>query len=128
MKKSNFALRLQPFLLEEARKVAEEEGVALNQFINIAVADKLAALRAAQYIAIHRARAQERPPDEGLRILARAGRNNPPDPGDEWDDDNFKAKPEKGALRIQRSGRRPDAAVAARRSQTAARKQRKVKR
>ncbi len=30
MKKSNFALRLQPSLLEEARKTAEEEGVALT--------------------------------------------------------------------------------------------------
>ena len=31
MRKSNFALRLQPSLLEEARKLAEAEGVALNQ-------------------------------------------------------------------------------------------------
>jgi hypothetical protein len=34
MRKSNFALRLQPSLLEEARKLAEAEGVALNQLIN----------------------------------------------------------------------------------------------
>ena len=33
MRKSNFALRLQPSLLEEARKLAEAEGVALNQLI-----------------------------------------------------------------------------------------------
>jgi hypothetical protein len=45
MKKSNFALRLQPSLLEEARRTAEEEGVALNQLINVAVAEKLSALR-----------------------------------------------------------------------------------
>ena len=38
MRKSNFALRLQPSLLEEARKLAESEGVALNQLINVAVA------------------------------------------------------------------------------------------
>lgn len=31
MRKSNFALRLKPSLLVEARKVAESEGVALNQ-------------------------------------------------------------------------------------------------
>jgi hypothetical protein len=30
MRKSNFALRLQPSLMDEARKVAETEGVALN--------------------------------------------------------------------------------------------------
>ena len=34
MRKSDFALRLQPSLLEEARKLAEAEGVALNQLIN----------------------------------------------------------------------------------------------
>jgi hypothetical protein len=45
MNKSNFALRLQPSLLEEARRTAEEEGVALNQLINVAVAEKLSAIR-----------------------------------------------------------------------------------
>ena len=30
MRKSNFALRLQPSLLDEARKLAETEGVALT--------------------------------------------------------------------------------------------------
>jgi predicted HicB family RNase H-like nuclease len=45
MRKSNFALRLQPSLLEAARKLAEAEGVALNQLINAAVAEKLSALR-----------------------------------------------------------------------------------
>jgi hypothetical protein len=51
MRKSNFALRLQPSLLEEARRVAEAEGVALNQFINVAVAEKLSALRTESYFA-----------------------------------------------------------------------------
>ena len=53
MRKSNFALRLQPSLLEEARKLAEAEGVALNQLINVAVAEKLSALRTADLF--HRA-------------------------------------------------------------------------
>jgi len=35
MKKSNFALRLQPALMEEAKKVAKAEGVAVNQLINV---------------------------------------------------------------------------------------------
>jgi len=30
MRRSNFALRLQPSLMEEARKAAQAEGVALN--------------------------------------------------------------------------------------------------
>ena len=50
MRKSNFALRLQPSLLEEARKLAESEGVALNQLINVAVAEKLSALRTEDYL------------------------------------------------------------------------------
>ena len=45
MRKINFVLRLQPSLLEEARKLAESEGVALNQLINVAVAEKLSACR-----------------------------------------------------------------------------------
>jgi hypothetical protein len=42
-------LRLQASLLDEARKLAEAEGVALNQLINVAVAEKLSALRTASY-------------------------------------------------------------------------------
>ncbi len=41
MRRSNFALRLQPSLMEEARKAAQAEGVALNQLINVAVAEKV---------------------------------------------------------------------------------------
>jgi hypothetical protein len=45
MRQSNFALRLAPSLLEEARKLAQVKGVALNQLIDVAVAEKLSALR-----------------------------------------------------------------------------------
>ncbi len=45
MRKSNFALRLMPSLLADARALAKAEGVALNQLINVAVAEKLAATR-----------------------------------------------------------------------------------
>src|SRR6478672_11155320 len=57
MRKSNFALRLQPALLDEARKLAAAEGVALNQLINVAVAEKVSALRTESYIAERAARA-----------------------------------------------------------------------
>lgn len=80
MRKSNFALRLQPSLLEEARKVAEAEGVALNQFINVAVAEKLSALRTESYFAERAARADL---GKALSILTRAGKGNPPVEGDE---------------------------------------------
>lgn len=80
MRKSNFALRLQPSLLEEARRLAEAEGVALNQLINVAVAEKLSALRTEEFFQERAARADV---DEARRILGRAGQGNPPLPGDE---------------------------------------------
>ena len=83
MRKSNFALRLQPSLLEEARKVAEAEGVALNQLINVALAEKLSALRTASYFAERATRANI---PEALSILDRAGIRQPPVKGDELPD------------------------------------------
>ena len=80
MRKSNFALRLQPSLLEEARKLAESEGVALNQLINVAVAEKLSALRTEDYFSQRAARANL---PKALKILKRAGAGNPPMKGDE---------------------------------------------
>lgn len=80
MRKSNFALRLQPSLLEEARKLAEAEGVAVNQLINIAVAEKLSALRTDDYFAERAARADLK---KARQILSRAGRGKPPMKGDE---------------------------------------------
>lgn len=82
MRRSNVALRLQPSLLEEARRVSEAEGVALNQFINVAVAEKLSALRTDDYF---RERAQRGDVRRAKRILKRAGRGNPPVKGDEVD-------------------------------------------
>jgi HicB family len=79
MRKSNFALRLQPSLLEEARKLAHAEGVALNQLINVAVAEKLSALRTESYFA-ERARRASIP--KALKILKRAGAGKPPMKGD----------------------------------------------
>ena len=80
MRKSNVALRLQVSLLDEARRVTEAEGVALNQFINVAVAEKLSALRTEEYFLERAARADV---GRAKRILKRAGRGNPPVPGDE---------------------------------------------
>jgi hypothetical protein len=80
MKKSNFALRLQPGLMDEARKVAAAEGVAINQLINVAVAEKLSALRTTAYFAERAARGDVK---QALRILKRAGVGQPPMPGDE---------------------------------------------
>ena len=80
MRKSNFALRLQPSLLDEARKLAESEGVALNQLINVAVAEKLSALRTETYFAERAARADV---PKALEILKKAGAGAKPVKGDE---------------------------------------------
>jgi hypothetical protein len=83
MKKSNFALRLQPSLMEEARKVAKAEGVAVNQLINVAVAEKVSALRTEDFFAERGRRADV---GKALRILKRAGVGRPPVEGDELPD------------------------------------------
>jgi hypothetical protein len=80
MKKSNFALRLSPSLMEEARKLANAEGVAVNQLINVAVAEKISALRTEEYFAERSARGDR---ERALGILKRAGKGRPPVPGDE---------------------------------------------
>jgi len=80
MRRSNFALRLAPSLMAEARKLADSEGVALNQLINVAVAEKVSTLRTAEFFHERAGRANRR---ETLRILTRAGKGNPPREGDE---------------------------------------------
>jgi len=79
LRKSNFALRLQPSLLDEARQAAKAEGGALNQLINVAVAEKLSALRTEKHFA-ERTRRDSVP--KALAILKRAGVGNPPAKGD----------------------------------------------
>lgn len=80
MRQSNFALRLQPSLLDELRRVAAAEGVALNQLVNVAVAEKLSALRTETYF---RERAARGDVARALSILDRAGVGAPPVAGDE---------------------------------------------
>ena len=80
MKKSNFALRLQPSLMEEAKRVAKAEGVAVNQLINVAVAEKVSALRTEDYFAERAARGNLK---KALQVLKRAGRDTAPVAGDE---------------------------------------------
>jgi len=102
MRRSNFALRLQPSLLEELRKAAELEGVALNQLINVAVAEKLSALRTEEYFRERGSRADR---VETLRILERAGKGNTPMTGDEIPTE-WQKKPGRGVANGRRSGTR----------------------
>jgi hypothetical protein len=79
MRRSNFPLRLPSSLLEEARKTAESEGVALNQLVSIAVAEKIATLRTDDFF---RERARRANVEKALQLLEKAG-TEAPQPGDE---------------------------------------------
>lgn len=65
---SNYTLHLLASLKAEAEKVAKEEGTTLNQFINVAVAEKLAALRTARYFQERAVRADLEAFDHFLEI------------------------------------------------------------
>lgn len=93
MRQSNFALRLQPSLMEEARKIAKEEGVAVNQIFVVAIAEKLSSLRTVDYL---RKRAEQADLPRTKKVLQRAGRGNPPLPGDELPEDFKESIKKKG--------------------------------
>lgn len=76
---SNFALRLPASLKSEAEATARADGSTLNQFIVTAVAEKLSALRTADYF---RERAERADFEAFDRILAR-NHLAPTVPGDE---------------------------------------------
>lgn len=71
---SNYALRLQTSLMDELRAVVEEESTTINQFINVAVAEKLAALRTERYFQERAARADQA---DFLAIPEKAGAATP---------------------------------------------------
>jgi hypothetical protein len=71
MQTNNFALRLPHSMLDALRQAAADDGVAINQYINVAVAEKLACRRtAAQFL---QARAQGGSAQRALEILAKSG-------------------------------------------------------
>lgn len=80
MSETDVAPRIEASLLVEARRVAEAEGFAVDQLINEALAEKLAAMRTEAYFAERRARADI---GRALSILKRSRRGEPPGPGDE---------------------------------------------
>jgi hypothetical protein len=100
---SNYALRLLASVKAEAEKVAAAEGTTLNQFINVAVAEKLAVLRTAQYFQERAARADLNVFD---RLLASAG-EEPPRPGDELPQNYSSPRKRKRTKRGAERRRRP---------------------
>lgn len=75
MTKANYSLRLQPSLKSAAERIATAEGTSVNQFINVAVAEKIAAMETEVYF---RERARKGNRLAFLAFLDGAG-DNPPD-------------------------------------------------
>jgi hypothetical protein len=71
---SHYDLKLQKSLLDEVRRLAAEDGTTIDQFINVAVAEKTAALRTAAYFQERAARADLAEFD---RVLSKAGTEAP---------------------------------------------------
>ena len=85
---SNYALRLPASLKRAIEKVAREDGTTLNQFIVSAIAEKLAALKTADYFAKRAVRADFRAFDR----LMRPRRGEAPQPDDEVPENYRKKK------------------------------------
>jgi len=67
---SNYALRLPVSLMTDVKALAESDTVSVNQFIVVAVAEKVAALRERRYFEARAARAA---PGDYQSVLAAAG-------------------------------------------------------
>ena len=76
---SNYAFRLPASLKQSVEKVAQDDGTSLNQFIVSAIAEKLAAMKTADYF---QERAQRGDLKAALALLGRKG-GEPPQAGDE---------------------------------------------
>jgi hypothetical protein len=80
MKHSRYPLRLPEWARKEAQRLAKEDGVSLNHWISVAVAQKIGAAETAAEFFERRSAGGSR--EEFLRLLKQAP-NRPPDPGDE---------------------------------------------
>jgi len=67
---SAYALRLPASIKAEAERLAAMDGTSLNQFVTVAVAEKVAALRTADFFAERRARTDW---DAFDRLMSRQG-------------------------------------------------------
>ena len=77
-KTSTILLRLPASLKEAAAAISRNEGTSLNQFVAVAVAEKVSAMKTAEFFAAHRDAADV---DAAWRILQRQG-GQPPEPDD----------------------------------------------
>lgn len=73
---SKFPLRLMPSVRRVAEDYSQKEGVSLNQFINVAVAERLAHLQHEEWLA-RRPKATSESIAKALEILSRPARRAP---------------------------------------------------
>lgn len=78
---STYPLRLPSSLKEAVREVSRRDGTSINQFVTTAVAEKLSAMRTADFFAERSSRADI---EAARRILQRDG-GQPPEPEDRLD-------------------------------------------
>lgn len=76
-----YPLRMPSSLKQAVREVSRRDGTSINQFVNTAVAEKLSAMRTADFFAERGAQADI---DAARRLLRRRG-GQPPDPSDQLD-------------------------------------------
>lgn len=75
---NTYPLRLPASLKAAVAEISKEDGTSINQFVTTAVAEKIAAMKTADFFA---ARAAEADIEAARRILRRAG-GQPPEPDD----------------------------------------------
>jgi hypothetical protein len=80
MSKAGYAVKLPPSLGSAARKLADEDGVSLDQWVSVAVAQKIGSIETAEEFFKRRAQGADRV--DFLEILRNAP-DRPADSGDE---------------------------------------------
>jgi hypothetical protein len=103
MKQNNFALRMPSGMMERLRKRAEKDGISINQFINVSLAGTLSAIETEEFFRERGSRADR---TKTLEILSRAGKGNPPVPGDELPEDLKSEATKLVEFKAPRNGRR----------------------
>ncbi len=68
------SLRLPNFLHKEVEKISKEAGMSINQFIAMALVEKMAALRTQEYLEQHASRGKR---DKFEKALSKVGNNHP---------------------------------------------------
>ncbi len=77
---SQFSLRLPDSLMDEAKQIAEQDNVSLNQFFLAAISEKMGELKAKRFF---KERSDHANVEEALAILASQKQGEAPRPGDE---------------------------------------------